>query len=266
MYRLLLLDQDMSVQNKLKGLDWSKEGFNIAICPADREQAAAELSTGRYHAAACVSGGLSHDEFGRIMDEKGLYYPLFDLPDDAGKASATLKDVRHLLNRLHVDYSDDDAPQDEMFILVQEELMQNLLTGQLKDVNTIRRWFYMLRADIAIDQPCMIFQFTLPQGEFYMADRWHYGQHRLSAALARNFFDRSAQDTRFHVSFLNRVSGIILAIPRRGKQALAPELIEQHVLANLDDVKEYLDLDITIGQIFSIESLPCCKGIISIEN
>ena len=124
-------------------------------------------------------------------------------------------------------------------------------------------WLHMLRAHMDPERTCILFEIDMPQGEVYLADRWHHGQERLENALRSNFFGRYADDIYYAVAVLTNRHIRLAAVPALTLKSTDQSFYDTavaHVNNSLQLVKEYLDLDL---QILDTKVLPSMTALVA---
>ena len=252
MFNLLLVVSPDTEEHGLFSTMLSREaGFGPVCVAPDAAQARKMLTEASFDAVGAVPGTDTELAITALLDELDSPIPLFPLRADS--APEIIRDLKHLLNRLHVDYLDQPLPQKEMVRVVLSELVHNLLTGSLKDPGVLPRWFQMLRAQNLLDVPCRVWELSIPQGDGYLSGRWHYGTQRLENALCRSFFANNDQDALYQLAFVDSSAARLIAIP----QVPAPNLqrTERMIHLSIEQIKDYLDLDIIISDAETVPSL-----------
>ena len=245
MYRLLIIAQPTITADPAQ---WSAQQFAPVDCCASVEEALRILGKKAYDAVG-ASTETEYVQLAAELKKQGNYTPAFLLPQGEEDRQKTLKDVRHLLHRLHVDYTDEQYSLYDLSTLIQNEMLHNLISGKLQDPNKLCRWFRMLRSEIPLESPCRVYDLSLPQGDLYLADRWHHGQLRLEKALEWNFFGHIPELAWCAVSFLNPVEARLLLIPNAGIDLdERTDALDSAVIHAVNDIKAYLDLDIDVYQ------------------
>ncbi len=243
MYRLLLvLDRGSEAEELYTSVFTKETGFLPLVFAEDAQEAGKLIRSEKFDAVGVLPGSDSERQLYDMLQEMDSSLPMFTLQEDR---EGMLRDLKHLLNRLHVDYSDEDIPLREMVGIVTTELVHSLLDGSLKDPQIVPRWFRMLRKEQLLACPCRVWELSIPQGEGYLSDRWHYGTHRLESALCTNFFDRADPQADYYLAFINNRSARMIAIPNAGKADF--EGMDLAVCRTVEDIKDYLDLEIMIA-------------------
>ena len=245
MYRLLLIAKpsDAAEQTLLRA-----QGYDPVHYVPDITAAVERLSQKSYDAV----GTLSHADFEQLSTQlkaANINTPAFVLSYEPEQQNLILKDVRHLLHRLHVDYIDEQYSLEELSSIVQYEMLHNLLSGKANDSKKLYRWFDMLRSDIPLNLPCRVYSLGLPQGDLYLTDHWHHGQQRLQKALEMNFFSHINQIRYCAVSFISPVEARLLLVPDSAEDSDSlTDALDNAVLHTVNEIKSYLDLDIDVYQ------------------
>ena len=245
MYRLLLISQPTEATDPSQ---WKAQNFDLAaVCP-DADTAISKLAKESFDAIG-VADHAAYQRLNDVLFSTGNSTPLFMLPGEASDLPFTIKDVRHLLHRLHVDYTDEDYTPDELSRIIQYEMIHNLIAGKSSDAEKLVRWFKMLRSSIPTDQPCRVYFLGLPQGDLYLTDHWHHGPQRLQKALEYNFFSHIEHIRYCAVSFVNPIEARLVLIPDEGFDIneMTDEL-DNAVIRIINDIKSYLDLDVDVYQ------------------
>ena len=243
MYRLLLvLDRGSEAEMLYSSVFTKEAGFYPLVFAPDEAEAVKLIRKESFDAVGVMPGSETEGRLSEALAEMDSPLPMFTLQEDH---EGMLRDLKHLLNRLHADYADEPIPLREMVGIVTTELVHNLLTGSLKDPQIVARWFRMLRKDQYLSCPCRVWDLSIPQGEGYLAGRWHYGTQRLESALCGNFFDRADPDADYYLAFLDSCSARMIAIPRDGEADF--DRTDRAVFRTVEDIKDYLDLDILIA-------------------
>ena len=239
MYRLLLIT-DPSYISETDG--WSAQKYDPVDRYTDIDDALKQHQKKPYDAIG-VGDERTYAALTERLSRDHDSTPCFILPPPGEERTAALSDVRHLLHRLHADYTDADYTLTETSRLVQQEMLHNLLAGTLGDADKLSRWFKMLRSPIPLKNSCRVYALSLPFGELYLADTWHHGQLRLQKALERNFFGHIADLAYCAVAFRSPSEARLLLIPAG---AVNEDVLDSAVLQSVNEIKAYLDLDIDV--------------------
>ncbi len=245
MYRLLLITQPTEATDLSQ---WKAQNFGpVNICH-DVDTAIGSLAKQSYDAIG-VADSASYEQLFEALKAKNDCTPMFLLPEDAAAMPATIKDVRHLLHRLHVDYIDEEYTPSELSRIIQYEMIHNLISGKSNDAEKLIRWFKMLRSDIPTDAPCRVYALGLPEGDLYLTDHWHHGPQRLQKALEYNFFSHINNIRYCAVSFLTPIEARLILIPDSSCNIYdMSDTLDEAVIHTINEIKSYLDLNIDVYQ------------------
>ena len=254
MYRLLFIADPATGKD---AANWQAEGYGPVDVNADLDAALRLHREKAYHAIAADTEACLA-ELRKRLDDQADGTPSFLMPADPEERLTVLQDVRHLLNRLYADNTDEQFPLNELSHRIQEDMIHNLLYGTHSHPQRIRRWFAMLRSDVPIDTACRLYTLILPQGDLYLADHWHHGQRRLERALEQTFFGQ-IPGMYCSVVFRSPVEMRLVLVPDRplAGEALAAA-VDSAVSRTVEDIKSYLDLDVDVQQAQSYACLTDC--------
>ena len=245
MYRLLLITQPTEATDLSQ---WKAQNFGPVVICQDTDAALEALSKKAFDAIG-VADQASYQRLHDTLTGKKDCTPMFMLPNDATDLPATIKDVRHLLHRLHVDYIDEDYTLSELSRIIQYEMIHNLIAGKSNDAEKLIRWFKMLRSEIPTELPCRVYSLGLPQGDLYLTDHWHHGPQRLQKALEYNFFSHIDHIRYCAVSFINPIEARLILIPDASCNIFEmSDTLDDAVIHTINEIKSYLELDIDVYQ------------------
>ena len=259
MYKLLLTTDQPAIRELFEhGIAWEREGYSQPIITDSPLEAINLLRTKPIDAVGFYLCNVKVDPLMNYLQADRGSLPVFSVYQTAEKQRVVLKELRGLLSRLHSDFADEVYDEGAMMSIVREELTHSLLSGEITKKEVMVRWLQMIRAEIAYEGPCMLFELDMPQGEVYMTDLWHHGQERLENALRANFFNRYAEGIYYAVAVLTNRHIRLVAIPRNGLQLDTASLARKtnaHVRDTIETIKEYLDLDICVQESGLLNSL-----------
>ena len=137
-----------------------------------------------------------------------------------------------------------------MLQLCRHDYFRTLLMGEVHDADAMTRHLRLLRSRMDPERSCVLLELGHPEDDGYLALHWHYGADRLEVAM-RNFFHAELAGMRILVSVLPDERLYLLACPMVGMEAPAdPEqllrLVREHAEENIDDVREYLRIDLRV--------------------
>ncbi len=245
MYRLLLIAQPSDVTDPAL---LKTQGYDPVHFVPDVTAAIDRLGHKTYDAVGVFSKS-DFEQLSAKLKAADNKTPAFVFSNDPDQQIEILRDVRHLLHRLHVDYVDEQYSLEELSMIVQYEMLHNLLSGKANDARKLYRWFDMLRSDVPLTLPCRVYSLGLPQGDLYLMDHWHHGQQRLQKALEFNFFSHISQVNYCAVSFISPVEARLLLVPDASADCDSiTDALDSAVLHTVNEIKSYLDLDIDVYQ------------------
>ncbi len=266
MYKLLLITDRTEILQIYANLDiWAEMGFRTPRMAASVDEGLDILSR---HFADAVAIELSEPERDRLYDALNAQYPALpvmtagETPDEVTR---NLKELRHLLNQLNADYSNDRYDPAEKMQLRRHAFFRKLLEGSFTDEGQIRRELRLLRSRMDPDRPCVVMRMETPTESGYLAEHWQYGQDRLEVAM-RNIFGAELEGMRILVSALEDERLYLVACPMKGcagpsSDASMTRLVHEHTQESIDHVKEYLGMDLRIGAEAVLPSIVQLAGL-----
>ena len=135
MYRLLLIAQPTEATDHAF---WKAQNFHPVEIASDFDAAVSCLASHAYDAVG-VPDQETYDHLTALLRAKNDGIPAFILPADPESSHAVIRDVKHLLNRLHVDYIDEQYSLNELSAMIQYEMLHNLLSGVSQDAERLYR-------------------------------------------------------------------------------------------------------------------------------
>lgn len=250
MYQVLIAVNDPDMQSKLKSrINWQEMHFRPPFIASTADEAITLMESKRVDCAAYM---LTTDEARTLsiyLNNFRPSLPLFELRQNLQEQIKSLEDVRAVLNRLHMDISDEEIDPETLFDMLRDELFHKLLVGEITDDNVLRGRLPLLRSSISADSACIMYDFDLPQGEVYLSSQWHYGSERPENALRVNFFGRYYENLYYMVAVLTPRHIRLVACQRMGEtmpDALLAERADKRVNDVLENIKEYLNLDMLL--------------------
>ena len=253
MYRLLIATNEPNVLDQLNAsVDWASLNFRQPMVVDTADSAIKCMESQRVD---CVAYMLSSGEARKLSNYLNTVrpsLPIFEVRRSQEAQLRTLTDMRRVLACLHGDTSDEVVDEKTIMSMLRDELMHNLLAGEITSEKELRGRLELLRSHLSLTRPCVLYEFDMPQGEVYLNFQWHYGSERLEKALRNNFFGRYYEDIYYQVAALTPRQIRLIAAQRDDREN-EPEdsLVEradQHVSQVLDQIKEYLGLDMVLTQ------------------
>ncbi len=249
MYKLLLATDQHDIQNMFSEItEWESRGFRVPRTASNAQEAIACLEKHRVDAVAYRLNAQDEKELYNTLLQSYPDLPIFRIARNVSEQMAVINELRVLLNRTHADFANEDYGIADMMKLCRNDFMRALLSGNIVDSREIQSKLKLLRFSMDADKPCVLMDLDLPQGDEYLAGRWHYGSERLEVAL-RNFFGASADGISYHVSVVSTQLLRLLACPMEGSAESEAEesltgIVENHVMEAVEQIREYLALEI----------------------
>lgn len=264
MYKLLLVtDRDEVIAAMRKVTDLQSLMFAPITIIQDPQEAIAYLECNAVDAVGYSIRNGDVSPLHNYLVDRRPSLPIFQTHHHDDTLMAELTRIRSFLDSLHADYSDDDYDEAAVLEYLRDELFHHLLARQIPTKEELKSRLKLVRAQIALNEPCYLVDFDLPQGEVYLADRWHYGRERLENALRTNFFGRYVDNIYYGVAVLTPRHIRLFAGQRQhcpDTPEQVAERIKHHIEKTVRDIKEYLDLDLIIEQCTELSSINDLTG------
>lgn len=258
MYKLLLVTDNPDVRDAYDRIDsWEMLGFHQPRIAGSVEEALASLT--RHHADG-IALNLPDSHWSEMMEALNAYpmLPVIRAYDDTGKDLENIRELGMLLNRTRADYSNDPYNAALMLQLRRHEYFRSLLAGREVDPEQVLSRLLMFRSKMDPHRPCMVLELETPSHDHYLEGRWHYGADRLEVAM-RNIFGAELKGMRVLISVIDEEKIFLVACPMLGCKAPEGEdmekLVLEHTRANIDHVREYLDIELRIASIVRLNTL-----------
>ena len=254
MYKLLLATDQHDIHGMFSEItDWESRGYRAPRTASGAQEAIACLEKHHVDAIAFRLNAQDENELYQKLVQSYPDLPIFRLGKNAAEQIAILNELRVLLNRTHADFANEDYGIADMMKLCRNDFMRALLSGNVSDSRDILSKIRLLRFSIDVDKPCVLLDMELPQGDEYLAGRWHYGSERLEVAL-RNFFGTTAGGLGFSVAVVSPQLLRLLACPLEGSAEVEGEesltgAVEDHVQEAVTQIREYLALEVRLSSI-----------------
>lgn len=258
MYKLLLATDQPEILDAFAAIsEWEGMGFRA---PRIVSSARAAMDSLKAHHADGIAFALPEAEEQLLTAHLSAYYPIlpiFATGKTAAEVMAAVEELRRLLNRTHMDFSNDDFGESDMLQLCRHEFFRALLGGRVDGEAYVRNHLRLLRSRMDPDKPCVVVDMALPEGDDFLSGRWHYGPERLEVAL-RNFFGAELNGMRMLASVLPDEQIRLLCCPMAGAAVEADSItatVSNHVQEAMDHVREYLGLDLRVVNIHVLPTL-----------
>ena len=258
MYRLLVVTKSEAVERQFaECAAWEAKGYKQPRIRYSVEDAI-ECMHKHHIDAIAIDKDADFDPLYAYLDENDPNMPIFALSSEDDKQRAILKELDQLLNRLHSDHTDDNLDEAYFFDLARERWMRDLLLGQVPTVADIREKKRLLRLRDSVNAPCVRADLLAPQGDAFLAGRWHYGSERLETAL-RNFFgsDYEGMHVRVAVSTPEKVHLLITAPVEGDAPAIEADAVRVYIEETLEQIAQYMGLDLQLTELKVLDNLEC---------
>ena len=260
MYKLLLVTDRKETRDLFQDqIDWAKLNCRPPQIVETAEEGIAWLNS---RAVDAVGYDLQKEAAATLL--RYLRYgrpsmPIFEVAAEGKNQYDILKETVHMLDRLHSDFSDDVYDEEAMLNLMRDELVTRLLSGQLSDMAALERTLRLIRSRVDPEGRCILYEIDMPQGEVYLTEHHGHVQQRLESALRNNFFGRYVDGAYYAVAVLTPRHIRLVCVPMQTEE---PEPIESfsertaaHVRETIENIKEYLDLDMEITHVGFLQGL-----------
>ena len=257
MYKLLLATDKPEIMEAFQAVgSWESLGFRTPRMVSTPQTAMDSLK--KHHADGIA---FAFDDKGNetLMNHLIQEYPILPIIDagrNAGQVTDAVCELRSLLNRTHADFSNDNFGEADMLQIVRHEFFRGLIGGKVATGADVVRRLRLLRSRMSADQPCVLLELAMPEGDSFLTGRWHYGSERLEVAL-RDFFGVELEGMRMLVSVLPDERIFLLACPMLGEEALdsISGVVNRHAEESIAHVREYLDLHLSIAGVRVLPNL-----------
>lgn len=260
MYKLLLVTDRDDMVEAFSGIqDWGRLMFDPVIMLDNTADAIAFID--RNYADAVGFSLVNQDPtpIMRHLEKKHPFLPVYQPHSHPETLRNELRLIREHLDCLHADFSDDDYQLDMAMERLRDDLMRRLLMQEIKTKGELRSRLSLSRAHFAPDKHSFLYELTLPGGDEYLQSRWRYGADRLETALRANFLGRFVDDVYYGAALLDpghlRVIACQVADVPEEDLNLLSQRVHAHISRMIQDVKNYLDLDLSIAQYQMLDSI-----------
>lgn len=260
MYRILIAIKDAQAFAEMnERISWQSMNYHEPTIVSSADEAIAVMESKRVDCIASILDKYDGAKLNSYLSKVRPSLPIFQIKRDYDSQIRILKDMLRYLDRLHSDMSDDVYDENVVLDMLRDELGHNLLAGEIHSEQVLRGRLQMLRSHVCVDKKCVLYDFDMPQGEVYLMNQWHYGSERLENALRNNFFGRYYDDIYYSVAVLTPRHIRVLACQRMEGEDEAEESLlsrtDMHIEQSLDNIKEYLGLDLNPIGIHVLDNL-----------
>ena len=258
MYKLLLVtDRDEVRQAFLKIDNWTEMMFRPITIIEDVGEAIDYLES---HAVDAVGYSITNAPVAPLHQylNSRPSLPVFQTHKHDDTLREEIMNISRFLNKMHADDTDENYDEQTVLNMLRDELMHQLMREEITSREQLLSRIKLVRANASITMACYLYDFDLPQGEVYLADRWHYGSERLESALRNNFFGRYIDDVYYDVAVLTPRHIRLFACPRFNTEKTNDEIkqtVQMRVRKVSEEIKQYLDLDLDLEQMTVLPNL-----------
>lgn len=260
MYRVLFATNEPAVLEPLNQItNWQSMSFHDPMLAGDADEAIRLMESKRVDAIAYMLDADEARKLSLYLNNMRPSLPIFQIQRTLDAQKEEIINLRRLLDRLHADMSDEVYDEAAVLDILRDEVTHNLLAGDVAADAQLRGTLQMLRSFVSPDKQAILFDFDLPQGEVYLSAQWHYGSERLENALRNNFFGRYYDDIYYCVAVLTPRHIRVAACQRYDTESISEnDLLQKansHVEQVLDNIKEYLGLDMVTTECHILDKL-----------
>ncbi len=260
MYRILIATNEPRVLDALNAItDWPGMNFHEPMIVGNAVEAVQTMETKRVDCIAYMLPQEEAHELNHYLVSRRPSLPIFQLKRTLEGQTQSLVEIRRLLDRLHMDMTDDIYDEQTVLTMLGDELTHDLLSGNIEGDDQLLGRLQMVRSMVDPDKPCLLFDFDLPQGEVYLSSQWRYGSERLENALRNNFFGRFFEDIYYAVAVLTPRHIRVMACQRQDCACETEEKLiartQEHVQQVLENIKEYLGLDMVLESCHILDAM-----------
>lgn len=260
MYKLLLVtDRDDLLASFRNQINWPALNCRSPYTASSPQEAIDLLNTKAIDAVGYRFFSTDGIQLTKFLRYGRPSLPIFQVCDGWEAEVPIIRQTVSVLDRLHADYMDEYYDEEAMLTLQRDELVHSLLAGEMHDWEYVIREMKLIRAHVSLDEPCILYEIDMPQGDVYLAEHQGRAQQRLESALRNNFFGRYVEGIYYAAAVLTPRHIRIVCMPMHGQTPETPEAFgkrtDAHINESIQKIKEYLDLDMTVVQSAWLESV-----------
>lgn len=254
MYRLLIVTKSPTIEKMFSETDgWETMGFKP---PRIRKTTADAIECmGKHHIDAIgIDEGFS--ELDSWMDTNQPHIPIFMIVGDKDQQLAVIREVELLLNQIHTDDSNDDYNEESNFSMARERWMKYLLSRLAPTKLEILKQQRLYRCSDDPQRPCLFARISIPEGDMFITERWHYGSERLATAL-RNFFGEEFEQMNIHIAVVSPEEIRIVFSPRPDREdtAVPDTATKEYIEETIGQIQHYLGLNMSLTEFRVLDGL-----------
>ena len=260
MYKLLLVTDREDIQAMFRNqIRWGRLNCREPYMASDPQEAVDLLNSKAIDAVGYLITKQDAMPLTKFLRYGRPSLPIFQVCADPDTQMVALKQLVSVLDRLHSDFYDDYYDEEAMLTVQRDELVHALLAGELHDWDAVIREMKLIRSHVSLDQPCVLYEIDMPQGEVYLSEHQGHAQRRLESALRNNFFGRYVEGVYYAVAVLTPRHIRIVCMPMHGQEPETPEALgartDAHIQESIQRIKEFLDLDMEITESAWLDSV-----------
>ena len=250
MYRLLIVTRNQRVEEMFDSMQgWESMGFKQ---PRLRKTVVEAVECMHKHHIDAIAFDEEPDfaELEQWLNHNAPDMPIFEIAASAENQMENIREIELLLNQLHTDDSNDDYDESYYFKLARERWMKRLISGLAPSKSYILSHQRLYRCADDPAKPCAYARISVPEGDAFIAGRWHYGSDRLGTAL-QNFFGEEHDHLLIHLAVITPVEIRVVVCPKKGETARAVALpkVQAFIEETIEQIHNYLGLSMTIAEI-----------------
>ncbi|MBN1777453.1 MAG: hypothetical protein JW811_04955 [Clostridiales bacterium] len=254
MYRLLIVTKSPTIEKMFSDADgWETMGFKPPRVRKTFEEAVECL---RKHHIDAIGIDEGFETLEQWMDEKQPQIPVFMIIDDKEQQLTIIREVELLLNQIHTDNSDVEYNEETNFSAARERWMKYLLSRLAPTKKEILKQQRLYRCSDDPQSPCFFARISIPQGDMFITERWHYGSERLATAL-RNFFGEEYEMMNIHIAVVSPEEVRIVFSPRScGAAGVTPDMkVKAYIEETIGQIQHYLGLTMSLAELKTLNGL-----------
>jgi hypothetical protein len=176
--------------------------------------------------------------------------------DDGEQQLAIIREVELLLNQIHTDDSNDDYNEQTKFAMARERWMKYLLSRLAPTKIEILKQQRLYRCSDDPQKPCLFARISIPQGDMFITERWHYGSERLGTAL-RNFFGNEYEQMNIHIAVVapEEVRIVFSPKPGAGEEPVSQAAVRAYIEETIERIEHYLGLSMSLTEFKALNGL-----------
>ncbi len=254
MYRLLIVTENQQVEDMFSQMQgWETMGFKP---PRVRSNMQAAVECMQKHAidAIAVDDSPALVPFLSYLDEAHPVLPIFQIETTPDAQWQTIKEVYRLLSSLKADHYDNQYDSDSCLERMQEQWLKKVMAGLVLTKKDMQRQLTLYRSHMRMNVPCVVAKLSLPEGNEFINQRWHYGSDRLEIALG-NFFGKCYEQMQLHVMVFSPCEVRILCYPENEEVGLSENVAYDFIQNTVEQIQCYLEVDMKLEKVHRLRGL-----------